>query len=71
MSDLKDEIATLSGKCLHRMSEDVKLLKDALHAAERHPPKIHVVVDHLERVIYAMEKEISNLKWKERIVHPD
>jgi O-phosphoseryl-tRNA(Cys) synthetase len=43
-----DEIQAL-GKIRGRVREDLKLLVEALHAAKK--GKMHVVIDHLERVI--------------------
>lgn len=52
----------LRGRILRHLREEVSLLDEGLHALQRDPPKIHVMVDHAERAIDALKREIERLK---------
>lgn len=45
-----------------RMADDLKLLNEALHAARK--GKLHVVIDHLERVTAAQQHVLQVTKFQ-------
>ena len=57
-----NEMENLKGRILHRLIEETHLLEEGLHALTRSPPKVHVMVDHAERAITNLRKEIDNLR---------
>ena len=62
---LRDDYEKLRGQVLHRLRQEVTLLEEGLYALKKEPPKIHVMVDHAERAIQGLRREI------ERIVRDD
>lgn len=54
---LTDDIEKLRVKALRNSRENLSLLTEGLHALNRTPPKVHVMIDHAERVI----ESITNL----------
>lgn len=59
---LKDDYEQLRGHVLRRLNEEVSLLDEGLHALQRDPPKVHVMVDHAERAIDGLKREIARLR---------
>jgi hypothetical protein len=58
----RDDYQRLRGSVLQRLKEDVSLLDEGLQAISRDTPKIHVMVDHAERVIQALRREMDRLR---------
>lgn len=57
-----DDYEKLRGRVLHRLVEELRLLDEGLHAIKRDPPKVHVMVDHAERVIDSLKQEVDRLR---------
>ncbi len=62
ISHLKDQLRRSYTTTLHRLMEDRELLSYAHIALTRNPPKTHVAVDHLERVLAAQFQKILDLE---------
>ena len=61
VAHLLDDLETMRGTTLRRLTDDVALLREGLHALRRDQPKVHVMVDHAERVIDALTAHIKQL----------
>lgn len=61
----KDDYEQLRGQMRRRMKEELALLDDGLHALRRDPPKVHVMIDHAERVMDALKGELERLRGSE------
>ena len=59
---LKDNYEKLRGQVLRRLKDELSLLDDGLHALRREPPKVHVMVDHAERAIDGLKREMERLR---------
>lgn len=59
---LRDDFEHLRTRLLRRLKAEVSLLAEGLHAIRRVPPKIHVMEDHAERALDALQKEIQDLE---------
>ena len=59
---LKDDYEKLRGRVLRRLKDELSLLDDGLHALRRKPPKVHVMVDHAERAIDGLKREMERLR---------
>ena len=59
---LKDDYETLRGQVLRRLSAELALLDEGLHALQRIPPKVNVMVDHAERAIDGLRTEYERLQ---------
>ena len=59
---LKDDYEKLRGHVLRRLKDELSLLDDGLHALRREPPKVHVMVDHAERAIDGLKREMERLR---------
>lgn len=62
LSHLRDDMETMRGQVLRRLKEDVALLGEGIHALHREPPKVHVMLDHAERVLDALKAQMAKLK---------
>ena len=58
---LQDDFEQLRTRLLRRLKSEVNLLDEGLHALRRDPPKIRVMVDHAERALDGLKKEIKEL----------
>jgi hypothetical protein len=58
----RDDYQKLRGSVLQRLKADVSLLDEGLQAISRDPPKVHVMLDHAERVIQALRREMDRLR---------
>ena len=58
---LKDDYEQMRGQVLRRLRDELALLDEGLHALKRNPPKVHVMVDHAERVIEGLKSEAERL----------
>ena len=58
----RDEYQQLRGGVLRRLREEVSMLEDGLRALKRDPPKVGVMVDHGERVLDGLRREIERLR---------
>ena len=58
----KDDYERLRGQMLRRLKEELSLLDEGLHALRRDPPKVHVMIDHAERAIDGLKREMEQLK---------
>ena len=58
----KDDYEQLRGQMRRRLKEELSLLDEGLHALRREPPKIHVMVDHAERAIDGLKREMERLR---------
>lgn len=61
----RDDYGKLRGRLLQRIKEEVSLLDEGLQALRREPPKVHVMVDHAERAIENLKREIERLRGEE------
>lgn len=57
-----DDYQQLRGQVLRRLKEELSLLDEGLHALRREPPKVHVMVDHAERAIDGLKREMERLR---------
>lgn len=58
----RDDYEQLRGNVLRRMKEEVALLDEGLHALRKDPPKIHVMIDHAERAIDGLKREMERIR---------
>lgn len=58
----KDDYEQLRGQVLRRLKEELSLLDEGLHALRRDPPKVHVMLDHAERAIDGLKREMERLR---------
>lgn len=61
----KDDYEQLRGQMRRRMKEELVLLDEGLHALRRAPPKVHVMIDHAERAIDGLKREMDRLRGGE------
>ena len=61
----KDDYEKLRGQMRRRMKEELELLDEGLHALHREPPKVHVMIDHAERAIDGLKREMERLRESE------
>lgn len=59
---LENDYKQLRGQVLRRLKDEVSLLDEGLHALRREPPKVHVMVDHAERAIDGLKREMERLR---------
>lgn len=59
---LRNDLELQRTRLLRRLKSDVRLLEEGLQALTRPEPKVHVMVDHAERVTDALRQEIKNLQ---------
>jgi hypothetical protein len=59
-----DDYEQLRGHMLRRLKEELSLLDEGLHALQREPPKVHVMIDHAERAIDGLKSEMVRLRGK-------
>lgn len=59
---LKDNYEQLRGQVLRRLKNELSLLDEGLQALRRNPPKVHVMIDHAERAIDGLKREIERLQ---------
>jgi hypothetical protein len=62
LSHLRDDFEQMRGLVLRQLKADITLLEEGLHAANRTPPKLNVTIDHVERVLEALRREIEQLE---------
>lgn len=60
----KDDYEQLRGQVLRRLKDELSLLDEGLHALRRDPPKVHVMVDHAERAIDGLKREMEQLRGR-------
>ncbi len=59
---LKNDYEQLRGRVLRRLKDELSLLDEGLHALRREPPKVHVMVDHAERAVDGLKREMERLR---------
>ena len=59
---LQDEYERLRGTVLRRLKDELILMEEGLHALQRDPPRVHVMVDHADRVIDGLRLAIDRLR---------
>lgn len=59
---LKDDYERLRGQVLRRLNDELSLLDEGLRALRRDPPKVHVMVDHAERAIDGLKRDMEQLR---------
>ena len=59
---LKDDYEKIRGQVLRRLKDELSLLDDGLHALRRDPPKVHVMIDHAERAMDGLKREMERLR---------
>ena len=59
---LENDYKQLRGQVLRRLKDELSLLDEGLHALRREPPKVHVMVDHAERAIDGLKREMERLR---------
>lgn len=62
---LRDDLEQQRTRLLRRLDADVHMLEQGLQALTRDPPKVHIMVDHAERVTDALRQEIKKLQGDE------
>jgi hypothetical protein len=62
---MRNDYEGLRGTVLRRLREEVLLLDEGLHALRRVPPKVHVMIDHAERAIDGLKREMGRLEGKD------
>lgn len=62
---LRHDLEQQRTRLLRRLKSDVHMLEEGLQALRRPEPKVHVMVDHAERVTDALRLEINNLQGGE------
>lgn len=58
---MRNNYEELRGRVMRRLREEVSLLNEGLHALRRDPPKVHVMLDHAERAIDALKREMDRI----------
>ena len=51
----------MKGQTLRRLNEDSALLEEGLHALQREPPKVGVMIDHAERAIDGLKRAAERI----------
>ena len=51
----------LRSRVMRRLRSDASLLEEGLNALRRDPPKVHVMLDHADRVLESLRSEIEQL----------
>ncbi len=59
---MRDDYEELRGRVMRRLREEISLLDEGLHALRRDPPKIHVMLDHADRAIDGLKREMDRIK---------
>lgn len=59
---LRDDLEQQRTRLLRRLKSDVRMLEEGLEALRKPEPKVHVMIDHAERVTDALRLEINNLQ---------
>lgn len=59
---LQDDYEHLRGTVFRRLKDELTLLEEGLHALQRDPPRVHVMVDHADRVIDGLRLAIDKLR---------
>jgi len=59
---LKDDHERLRGRVLRCLKREISLLDEGLRALKRESPRIHVMIDHAERAIDGLKREIEQLR---------
>ena len=59
---LQDDYERLRGTVLRRLKDELTLMEEGLHALQRDPPRVHVMVDHADRVIDGLRLAIEWLR---------
>ena len=59
---LQDEYERLRGTVLRRLKDELTLMEEGLHALQRDPPRVRVMVDHADRVIDGLRAMIDGLR---------
>lgn len=65
LAHMRDDYEELRGRVLHRLKEELSLLDEGLHALRRDPPKVHVMIDHAERAVDGLKREMDRLRGGE------
>lgn len=60
--NLEDNYESLRGQVRGYLGREISLLGDGLRALRRKPPKVHVMIDHAERVVDGLKSQIERLK---------
>lgn len=66
LAHMRDDYEELRGRVLRRLKEELSLLDEGLHALQREPPKVHVMIDHAERAIDGLKREMDRLRGGEQ-----
>jgi len=61
IAHLENDLEMVKSRMRHLLRTDKEFLEEALIALTRNPPKIHVMVDHAERVINDFKQELIKL----------
>ena len=62
---LGDDFEQLRTRMVRRLKADVDLLMEGLQALRRDPPKIHVMDDHAERALGALQQALKELETED------
>ena len=61
-ANLHDDYGKLRGHVLHCLEAELSLLKEGLHALRRDPPRVSVMLDHADRVIEGLTREVQRIR---------
>jgi len=59
---LRDDYAKLHSQMIQGLDSDITLLEEGQIALSRKPPKVHVMIDHADRTISRMKKQLRQLR---------
>lgn len=62
VSHLRDDYERLRTRVVRRLSREIELLNEGMLAINRSPPKLHVALDHGERVVAGLREELQALE---------
>ena len=59
---LRDDYEKLCSQMIRGLNSDITLLEEGQIALSRNPPKVHVMIDHADRTISRMKKQLRQLR---------
>lgn len=62
---LRDDYAKLRSQMIRGLNSDITLLEEGQIALSRNPPKVHVMIDHADRTISRMKKQLGQLRERD------
>ena len=62
---LRDDYEKLCSQMIRGLNSDITLLEEGQIALSRNPPKVHVMIDHADRTISRMKKQLGQLRERD------